>query len=883
MTTRNLTSLFSPRAVALLGASNDPGSVGQVVAHNLTGSGFAGSIMLVNPHAREVGGVATFASVADLPATPDLAVIATPPKAVPQLIAELGARGCRAAVIITAGFDRELRDATLAAARPYLMRIVGPNSLGFLSPVRGINASFSHGTPTANSLALVTQSGAIATSMIDWAVGRDVGFSHIISLGDMVDVDFGDLLDFLATDTETSAILLYAETVTQARKFMSAGRIAARAKPVIVVKGGRSHAGAAAALSHTGAMAGADVVYDAAFRRAGMLRVRTLRELFDAAETLASGLKPEGNRLTIVTNGGGLGVLAADALELAGGRLSCLSAGTQQKLDAVLPATWSHANPVDIIGDAPGSRYQAALDIVLQDENTDAVLVLNCPTGVADSMEAAQAVAQAHAKAPLRPLIGCWAGEATTAAPRALLGRARIPTYGTPDEAVAAFLHLADYSNNQKVLFETPATCRRGEANSVTATRDLVRQVIAGGRNILTEPEAKAVLEAYNIPVVATRVVRTPAEAAEAADAIGAPVVLKVLSRQITHKSDVGGVVLDLPDGAAMRIAAQAMLGRVKLARPDAVIDGFSVQKMIHRPQAQELLLGVLTDPTFGPCILFGHGGVATEIIGDRCVGLPPLSATLAKDMISQTRVARLLAGFRNRKAADLDAIASAIVSLSDLITDVPEIAELDINPLLADAGGVLALDARIVVRDPAPGLELAIRPYPTHLCRPLAGFPTVTVRPIKPEDSARIVEMASDAKPEYLKLRFHGGVALSAGSLALRMSQIDYDREMTLVAEAHGGEFEGVVRLVFDPDFVSAEIAIIMRKAAQQPGIAPALMTEALSYARTRGAQRVWVDVTSGNDEALTLGRSLGGRISRSPVDAAFQRIEYPVQAPRP
>lgn len=881
MTTRNLTSLFSPKAVALIGASNDAGSVGRVLAHNLTGGGFAGSIMLVNPHAREVGGVAAFASVADLPMTPDLAVIATPPRAVPQLIAELGARGCRAAVIITAGFDTELRNATLAAARPYLMRIVGPNSLGFLSPVRGINASFSHSTPTANSLALVTQSGAIATSMIDWAVGRGVGFSHIISLGDMVDVDFGDLLDFLATDTETSAILLYAENVTHVRKFMSAGRIAARAKPVIVVKGGRSRAGAAAALSHTGAMAGEDFVYDAAFRRAGMLRVTTLRELFDAAETLASGLNPEGNRLTIITNGGGLGVLAADALELAGGRLSSLSAGTKQKLDAVLPATWSHANPIDIIGDAPGSRYEAALDIVLQDDNTDAVLVLNCPTGVADSMEAAEAVTRSHARAPLRPLIGCWAGEATTAAPRALLGRARIPTYGTPDEAVAAFLHLAEYSRNQKALFETPAACRRAEANSVTATRDLVRQVIASGRSILTEPEAKAVLAAYNIPVVATRTVRTPADAAEAADAIGAPVALKVLSRQITHKSDVGGVVLDLPDGAATRVAAQAMLERVKLARPDAVIDGFTVQQMVHRPHAQELLLGVVTDPTFGPCIMFGHGGVATEIIGDRCVGLPPLSTSLARDMISQTRVARLLAGFRNRKAADLAAIASAIVSLSDLVTDVPEIAELDVNPLLADADGVLALDARIVVREPGPGLELAIRPYPAQPDHALAGFPTVTVRPIRPEDSTRIIEMASDVKPEDLKLRFHGGVDLPVRSLALRLSQIDYDRELTLVAEAHGGGFEGVVRLIFDPDFGSAEIAIIMTRAAQKRGIGPALMTEALSYARTRGAQRVWGDVMSGNDAALSLGRALGGRISRSPVDAAFQRIEYLVQAP--
>ena len=521
MTTRNLDALFTPRAIAVVGASDKAGSVGNVLTMNLVGAGFEGPLMPVNPRSAEVCGLKCYGSVASLPQTPDLAVIATPPAAVPGLIGELGAKGCRAAVVITAGFDPGSRDAMLAAGKPYLMRIVGPNCLGFLSPVRGINASFSHRTPLKGRLAFLTQSGAIATSIIDWALGRNIGFSHIVSLGDMADVDFGDLLDFLALDPDTGAILLYAETVTQARKFMSAGRIAARAKPVIIVKGGRSRSGAAAAASHTGALAGADAVYDAVFRRAGMLRVKTLRELFDAAETLASGLRVLGDRLVVVTNGGGLGVLAADALEELGGRLASLDEETCKRLDAVLPRNWSHANPIDIIGDASGKRYEDTLRALASDSGGDTMLVMNCPTGVADSLDAAQAVVRFRESRPERPVIGCWMGEATTPAPRALLSRARIPNYETPDEAVAAFMHLANYASNQRALFETPSAELRRGANRRGEAGDVIRAAIAEARETLTEPEAKTVLAAYNIPVVATRIARTPAEAGAVVVAVG--------------------------------------------------------------------------------------------------------------------------------------------------------------------------------------------------------------------------------------------------------------------------------------------------------------------------------------------------------------------------
>ncbi|MBI1187846.1 MAG: hypothetical protein GC206_11060 [Alphaproteobacteria bacterium] len=601
MSTRNLASLFTPKAVALVGASNREGAVGAVLARNLLAGGFAGPIMFVNPRAATIHARPCVASIAALPEDPELAIIATPAAPVPGLIAELGARGCKACVIITAGLDAAQQRQILNHARPHLMRIVGPNCLGFVSPVSGVNASFAHLTPPRGDIAFLTQSGAIATAIIDWAEGRGVGFSHILSLGEMSDVDFGDLLDYLAHDPETRSILLYAETITQARKFMSAARIAARAKPVIVVKGGRSASGAKAAASHTGALAGADAVYDAAFRRAGMLRVYSLRALFDAAETLASGQRPRGDRLMILTNGGGLGVLAADALDAGGGALAPLSDETKAKLDAVLPNAWSHNNPIDILGDAQADRYEQAVDILAEAPGWDALLVLNCPTGVSDNLAAADAVIRARSRRPHRPILACWTGEATAAAPRRRLFDAKLPNYETPDEAVRAFLHLVEYARNQEALLQAPAAradrtpARREEA------RAIIHAALAENRALLTEPEAKAVLAAYAIPIVETHIAATPEDAAQAAAALSPPYALKILSRDITHKSDVGGVRLDLDKPAALESAARDMLARVAARAPDARIDGFTVQPMVTRPHAQELLLGCVDDAAFGP------------------------------------------------------------------------------------------------------------------------------------------------------------------------------------------------------------------------------------------------------------------------------------------
>ncbi|HET8728659.1 MAG TPA: acetate--CoA ligase family protein, partial [Alphaproteobacteria bacterium] len=663
MTIRNLDSLFKPGSVALIGASRRSQSVGAVLARNLLKAGFDGPVMPVNPRERSIESTLCYSSIDDLPLTPDLAVLTTPPPAVPGLIAELGRRGTKAAVVISAGFGeggdaegKQLMARMLEAARPHLLRIVGPNCLGVMVPHLGLNASFVHLNPLPGDIAFVTQSGAVATSIVDWATHRGIGFSHVVSLGDMGDVDFGDMLDYLAADPRTRAILLYIESVTNARKFMSAGRAAARSKPVILIKSGRNEAAARAAASHTGALAGSDAVYDAAFRRAGMLRVYSMVELFDAVETLASGLKIAGDRLAILSNGGGIGVLATEELVDAGGRIADLADDTLKALDRVLPPTWSRGNPVDIIGDAPGERYAAALDAILKDRNKDAVLILNCPTAIADSVEAAQAVIDTL-KGPRPehrrpPVLTSWLGEGAAAEARRLFAGHRIPTYETPGQAARAFMHLVHYKRNQELLMETPAAVSDSFRPDIEAARAVIRRAQDENRSWLTEPEAKGVLTAYDIPVVRTLTAAGPDEAARAAGEIGGPVALKILSPEITHKSDLGGVRLNLRTPEAVRIAAEEMLRTIREAAPDASVQGFTVQEMAAMRDAHELIVGIAPDPLFGPVLLFGQGGTAVEVLDDKAIALPPLNAVLAREMMQRTRVWRLLQGYRSQPQA---------------------------------------------------------------------------------------------------------------------------------------------------------------------------------------------------------------------------------------
>ena len=864
MTTRNLDALFTPKAIAVIGASNQPGSVGAVLARNLLESGFAGPVMAVNPHDTAVRSTLSYKSLADLPLAPDLAVIATPPASVPGLVAELGARGCRAAVVITAGFGEaggagtDLRQQMLDAARPHLVRIVGPNCLGVISPGNGLNASFAQLTPKAGALALVAQSGAITTAALDWADARGYGFSRIVTLGDMADVDFGDMLDFLALDEATQGVVLYVESITAARKFMSAARACGRAKPVTVIKAGRSAAGAKAAMSHTGALAGADAVYDAAFRRAGLLRVFELRELFDAMTTLSSGMKVRGERLAIVSNGGGAGVMAVDSLEARGGKVAELAPETLAALGKVLPAAWSKGDPVDIVGDAGPDRYTASLEAVLADPGADAVLVINCPTAVSDSTGAAEAVLKTIAARNPRPaVLTSWLGETSAAKARALFAAAHVPTHETPDEAARAFMHLVDHAKNQRLLLQVPAA-RARTAPDKAAAKAVIEAALAAGRTALGDLESKALLRAYGIPVLATEIAATPDEAAAVAKKIGGAVALKILSPDLTHKSDVGGVVLDLAP-AAVAEAASAMLARVAKAQPKARLQGFMVQAMAARPRAHELIVGIASDPTFGPIILFGAGGTAVERLADRSIGLPPLNEHLAADMISRTRIATLLAGYRDRPAADEHAIADVLIRLAELADDFPAVAELDINPLLADETGVLALDARVRL-DGGHRREPAIAPYPAELAQPLTlAGETLQIRPIRPEDAPLLTDLVARTDAEDVRLRFRSGLTRLPEAWAARLSQIDYDREMALAAVDATGAVLGVARLAADPEGESAEFALLVRSDHQRHGLGRGLMQALIAYANGRGLTKLWGAVEPANLRMLDLARDLG------------------------
>jgi acetyltransferase len=877
MSIRNLRYLFAPHSVAVIGASQRPHSVGETVLRNMTGGNFKGQIFPVNPKYDELAGYKTYARVSDLPVVPELAVICTPPATVPGLIGELGACGTRAAIVLTAGLDaikdrqgNSLKQVMLAAAKPYLLRILGPNCVGLLVPGIGLNASFAHTSAAPGRIAFVSQSGALVTGVLDWAKSRGIGFSKFVSVGDSADVDFGDVLDYLASDAETQAVLLYIEDIRHARKFMSAGRAAARSKPVLVVKAGRAPEGAKAAASHTGALAGSDDVYDAAIRRAGMLRVLSTEDLFDAVETLARARPLTGERLTIMTNGGGPGVMATDALICSGGKLAVLSDETLHKLDALLPATWSHGNPVDIIGDAPAERYLQTMEVLLQETQSDATLFIHAPTAIVPSVDIARAVVPLVHKAT-RNIVACWLGGDAVLQARHIFSDAGIPTYDTPEEAVHGFMQIVQYHRNQNLLMEVPSSLRTVFIPDRAKAQAVVREAQAGGRQMLSEPEAKTILAAYGIPVVETRIANTVEEAVQSAQQIGFPVAVKILSPDITHKSDVGGVVLDLETPEAVGAAAMAMHKRLQEMKPDARLQGFSVQAMARRPEAHELIVGVTTDPVFGPIILFGQGGIAVEVMADHAVSLPPLNMVLARDLISRTRICKLLAGYRNQAPADIDAICRVLIQVSHLVADIAEIAELDINPLLADSRGVIALDARLRVAPAANAVagvdRFAIRPYPeeweqwiTWQEKPLL------LRPIKPEDGPEHLDFFNALDPEDVRYRMFIRVRELQPSQLARLTQIDYDREMAFIAtrqrEQGGWETLGVARAIADPDNVTAEFAIIVRSDLKGLGLGKILMAKLIDYCRSRGTQRIEGEALSHNLRVINLASRLGFRI---------------------
>ena len=881
MSIRHLDSLFDPASVAVVGASARAASVGATVWRNLSQGRYEGRLMAVNPKYAELGGHPVYRSVAALPQTPELAVICTPPATVPALVDELGARGTRAAIVMTAGLGADQKQAMLNAARRHLLRVLGPNCLGLLVPRIGLNASFAHVGAESGTLAFVSQSGALVTAMLDWARGAGVGFSHFVSLGERADVDFGDMLDWLASDAHTRAILLYIESIESPRKFMSAARAAARNKPVLVVKAGRSAQGQQAAASHTGALAGADIVFDAAIRRAGMLRVDTLQDLFIAAEALAhyrgaitadpAALEP----LTLMTNGGGAGVMAADAAAAAELPLAPLPPAVRQQLDRLLPANWSRGNPVDIIGDAPVERYVQTLQALLSDPATGTLLFMHAPTAIVPSTDIARALLPLATQEPRR-LISSWLGGPGVAQARQLFHQAGVPSYDTPEQAVRACAMLATYRRNQEQLMQAPPARTARAASDLARVRELVAAALDSGREMLTEPEAKALLQAAGVPVVATEVVGPDAaEAVLAADSIGYPVVLKILSPDISHKSDVGGVALQLDTAADVQHAAQSMLARVRRLKPQAQIQGFTVQAMVQRPQALELIVGSHVDPMFGPIILFGAGGTAVEVVADRAVALPPLNEPLARALIDRTRVARLLDGWRDVPPADRDALVQVLTSLSQLLADEPRIAEIDINPLLADAQGVLALDARVRVSAAAPGgaAHFAIRPYPASHVETVdwQGLPLV-LRPIRPEDEAQHLAFLGRLDPQDIRMRiFYSRRSIERSELA-RLTQIDYERELAYIATRHhagGEETLAVVRAVIDPDNVAAEFGIVVRSDLKGGGLGDVMMKKLIRHLRERGTQRLVATVLAENTRMLDLAAGLGfQRVPGEPGD---------------
>ena len=888
MSVRNLDKLFAPRSVALIGATPRPGSVGAVVARNLRRAGFAGELMLVNPHYDTIDGLTVHPNVASLPRAPDLGVIVTPAETVPCLIHELAARGTRAAVIITAGFGelgqrgQTLQQATLDAAKPHLLRIVGPNCVGIMLPRLGLDATFSHLAPPAGDIAFLSQSGAMITAMLDWAVPHGIGFSHVVSLGDMADVDFGDMLDYLAADPHTRAILLYAEGITHGRKFMSAARAASRIKPVLVLKAGRSQAGARAATSHTGVLAGADAVYDAVFRRAGMLRVRTMAELFDAAETLALTHEQVGERLAILTNGGGAGVLATDALVAARGQLAALSQTTVADLNRQLPATWSHGNPVDIIGDASGKRYGDALTTLIGDSEIDAILVLNCPTALAQPEDTARAVIDTVAGAEPaalrgRNVITAWLGEYSARTARQLFADARIATYETPDSAVTGFLHRVHHRRNQELLMETPPARLDMFGPDRVTVRRLIAAALAAGKSWLDPEETSAILAAYGLPIVANHFAADPDQAASLAAKVGFPIALKIRSADITHKSDVGGVALNLGNTDRVRREAEGMLRRVKAAHPEARLDGFLLQPMVRRPGAVELLVGLVEDAVFGPLVAFGQGGTAVEIMRDTSLELPPLNALLARRLMARTRVWQLVQGYRGKPPANIEAIVEMLIRLGQLAADQAEIRELDINPLLADAAGIIAVDARLRIaaaQSPGPA-RLAIAPYPKELgsAERLRDGTVLRLRPLRPEDEPMLHDLAAHMSHEDLRLRFFTPVQGLTHVVAARLSQLDYDRELALLAEGDGMAL-GVVHFFADPDKLRAEYAIAVRSDWKGRGVGFLLMNRLIHIARQRGIGELVGEVLRENQPMLQMCRELGFAMVPQPADPAIMVV---------
>jgi len=873
----HLDNLFNATSIAVVGASEKNGTIGCAIMQNLLKSGYAGKLFPINPHYSNVFSIPAYRSLKDLEGPVDLAVIAIPLTHVPELIKQCVKVGVKGLVVISAGGKeigqegREIEEEIRQEAKKGGIRIMGPNCLGFFCAGSKINAGFALGSILPGNMAFISQSGAICTAIADLSIQEQMGFSHYISIGSMLDIDFGDLIDYLGNDPNVKSIILYVESLTNFRKFMSAARAVSRVKPIVVLKAGKSAAGARAAASHTGAMAGEDAVYTAAFRRAGILRVDTIQELFDCAELLAKQPRPLGPRLAIITNAGGPGVMAADALSTYGFEPHALGPDTKQRLDKILPHYWSRNNPIDILGDASPERYRQALEVCVSSSEFDAILIMMVPQALTDAAVVAAELTGALGKSRILSLTVCMGGESMDKA-REMYNKAGIPTYETPERAVRAFMHMVSYTRNLEMLQETPPSLHRSLTFDAPKAKHIVHAALDRPNHLLTETESKALLTAYGIPVNPTKEATSDEEAVGLAETLGYPLVMKVNSRDITHKSDAHGVLLNLKNAEDIRSAYRAIMSAAHDYDPKAELLGVTLQPMLQRIE-HELLLGGIRDKDFGPVVLFGSGGTLTEILRDRSLALPPLNRLLARRLIEDTRAYAFLKGYRNRPPANLELLEEILIRISQLVTDLPEIAELDINPLVVSGDQMYAIDARVIVKpsEVSSPYHMVISPYPNEYETywHMKDGTEVFIRPIKPEDAPLLEELFSSLSPRSIYFRFFSPLKHLPKDMLARFTQIDYDRDMAFVGihKQNGKErFLGVGRLISLPDFTTAEFAIVVGDPWQGKGLGARLLSLLISIATKRGINTLEGRVLAENTSMLSLCHKTGFTVTRIP-----------------
>ena len=893
MSLSHLDALCRPKSIAVVGASNRPKSIGSVVIKNLLQEDFSGPILPVNPKHAAVGGVLTYPSVADLPLAPDLAIVCTPPETVPGFIEDLGRHKAKSVLIMSTDLDKfqdasgqNYRDVSLQTARDYSMRVLGPNCLGLIVPRSGLNASFAHTTVLKGDIAFVSQSDSLGIAVLDWARERGIGFSHFISLGDYADIDFADILDYLGGDPYTSSILLYIESIGNARKFISAARSASRNKPLVVIKSGLLEETLAPSTLPAGTPVEWDDIFDGLFRRAGMLRVYNVAELFDSVETMARAKPLRGDRLAILSNGGGPAIMAKEILLDQGGHLAELSEQTLDALSQKLEGDFLGRNPIRIKDQASSEVYAQALEILIKEEQVDAVLVIHVPTAFSSSEDIAGSVVNAIGRSR-KNILTVWLGEKATVQARRIFALAGVPTYETPDQATRLFMDMVRYRRNQAMLMQTPDSIPKDFTPNPDTARAIITNALAENRERLNQAETNEILSEYAIPVVETRIVETAEEAALMAREIGFPVALKVLSPELRSKYEAGGVAMDLESPEEITRAAQAMTVRIRKNYPDLQLEGFMIQKMARRPGAHELILGITSTRDLGPVIMFGQGGPAAKVIKDQAVGLPPLNMSLANELIQRTHIAKLLEGGQGRPGVDLQSVRLTLVQLSQLVIDLPEIKSLSINPLLADISGVMALDARIVVQQPEAGaqLRLAIQPYPEHLEEQAAlrSGESILLRPIRPEDEHSHSEFINNLSQEDLRMRFFGYVHNFSHTQLARYTQIDYEREMAFIATTQGQDEAqktlGVMRTYFDPDNTSGEFAVVIRSDLKAQGLGSVLMDKMIRYCRERGTRELMAYTLRENRGMQALAKKFGFTVQTVPDDPETVELRLKLQ----